>query len=49
MCETPDNVIIKVFEAELLMGSKIVLKKFHLIKLMENPPVVNLDDNFLNK
>ena len=47
MC--PDNAIIEVFEAELLMGSRIVIKKFSLIKLMENPPVVNLDDNFLNK
>ena len=47
--EIPDNAIIEVFEAELLMGSRIVIQKFSLIKLMENPPVVNLDDNFLNK
>ena len=47
--EIPDNSIIEVSEAELLMGSRIVIKKFSLIKVMENPPDVNLDDNFLNK
>ena len=47
--EIPDNSVIEVVEADLLMGSRIIFKKLHLLKTLGKPLSDNLDQNFLNK
>ena len=47
--EIPDNSVIEVVEADLLMGSRIIFKKVHLLKTLGKPLSDNLDQNFLNK
>ena len=49
LCDIPDNAVIEILEAVLLMGSRITLKKFHILRQCEQPLSNNLDSNFLNK